>query len=270
MQPALADRTPVKISLPISNRDRSVGALSGYEITTRFGGEGLADNTVDVTLTGSAGQSFGAFAPRGLTLRLIGDANDYVGKGLSGGRIVVAPDPTATFIAEDQIIAGNVLLYGATAGELYVRGRVGERFCVRNSGALAVVEGIGDHGCEYMTGGRVVILGSTGRNFGAGMSGGMAFVYDPDRTFSDRVNDEMVDLEPLDEDDQIWLVEVLGAHAHETGSEVARRLLEDPDVSLRDFVKVMPRDFRRVLETIALATHEGRNVDEAIMEASRG
>ena len=270
IQPALNDRTPVTVSLPISNRDRSVGALTGYEITTRFGGDGLADNTVDVTLTGSAGQSFGAFAPSGLTLRLVGDANDYVGKGLSGGRIIVAPDPRARFIAEDQIIAGNVLLYGATAGELYVRGRVGERFCVRNSGAIAVVEGIGDHGCEYMTGGRVVILGPTGRNFGAGMSGGIAFVYDPSRTFSDQVNDEMVDLEPLDEDDQVWLVEVLGAHAHETGSEVAHRLLQDPQKALGDFVKVMPRDFRRVLETIALATHQGRNVDEAIMEASRG
>ena len=267
---ALDDATPVKVSLPISNRDRSVGALTGYEITKRYGGDGLADNTVDVTLTGSAGQSFGAFAPRGLTLRLIGDANDYVGKGLSGGRITVTPDPTARFAAEDQVIAGNVLLYGATSGELFVRGRVGERFCVRNSGALAVVEGIGDHGCEYMTGGRVVVLGPTGRNFGAGMSGGIAFVYDPARSFAANVNDEMVDLEPLDESDQIWLAEVLAAHQRETGSTVAATLLEDPDAALVDFIKVMPRDYRRVLETIEIATQEGRNIDEAIMEASRG
>jgi glutamate synthase (NADPH/NADH) large chain len=200
----------------------------------------------------------------------VGDANDYVGKGLSGGRITVTPDPTALFAAEEQIIAGNVLLYGATSGELFVRGRVGERFCVRNSGALAVVEGIGDHGCEYMTGGRVVILGSTGRNFGAGMSGGIAFVYDPTRTFAENVNDEMVDLEALDESDQIWLVEVLAAHQRETGSTVAANLLEDPDAALVDFIKVMPRDYRRVLETIESATREGRNIDEAIMEASRG
>ena len=267
---ALDDATPVKVSLPISNRDRSVGALTGYEITKRYGGDGLADNTVDVTLTGSAGQSFGAFAPRGLTLRLVGDANDYVGKGLSGGRITVTPDPTARFAAEDQIIAGNVLLYGATSGELFVRGRVGERFCVRNSGALAVVEGIGDHGCEYMTGGRVVVLGPTGRNFGAGMSGGIAYVYDPARSFAANVNDEMVDLEPLDESDQIWLAEVLAAHQRETGSTVAATLLEDPDAALFDFIKVMPRDYRRVLETIEIATRAGRNIDEAIMEASRG
>ena len=162
------------------------------------------------------------------------------------------------------------MLYGATSGELFVRGRVGERFCVRNSGALAVVEGIGDHGCEYMTGGRVVVLGPTGRNFGAGMSGGIAFVYDPARSFAANVNDEMVDLEPLDESDQIWLAEVLAAHQRETGSTVAATLLEDPDAALVDFIKVMPRDYRRVLETIEIATQEGRNIDEAIMEASRG
>ena len=174
-----ARRSPLE--LPITNVDRTVGTLLGYEITSRHGAAGLPDGTITLTFRGSAGQSFGAFVPRGVTLRLIGDANDYLAKGLSGGRVVVRPDEASPFAAEEQIIAGNVILYGATAGECFVRGQVGERFCVRNSGATAVVEGVGDHGCEYMTGGRVVVLGPTGRNFGAGMSGGIAYVYDPDR-----------------------------------------------------------------------------------------
>ena len=176
-----------------------------------------------MNLTGSAGQSFGAFVPRGITLRLEGDANDYVGKGLSGGRLIIRPpaDAHPTFVAEENIIAGNVMLYGATGGEAFVRGVVGERFCVRNSGATAVVEGVGDHGCEYMTGGRAVVLGPTGRNFGAGMSGGIAFVHDPDDTFFRRLNGEMVELEPLDPDDGEWLRDVLRTHAHVTGSPVA-------------------------------------------------
>jgi glutamate synthase (NADPH/NADH) large chain len=269
MAATLVSGEPVQIAIAITNRDRSVGALTGYEITKRFGGNSLPDDTVQITLTGSAGQSFGAFVPKGITMRLIGDANDYVGKGLSGGRIVVAPDPRAPFVAEDQIIAGNVLLYGATSGELYVRGRVGERFCVRNSGATAVVEGVGDHGCEYMTGGRAVVLGPTGRNFGAGMSGGMAFLFDPARTVGDRVNNEMVDVEPLTDEDAQWLREVLAVHLAETGSAVAERILDDP-ASLADFVKIMPRDYRRVLKTIADAERDGRDVNEAIMEASHG
>ena len=182
---------------------------------------------------------------------------------------MVTPDPSAPFVAEDQIIAGNVLLYGATSGELYVRGKVGERFCVRNSGATAVVEGVGDHGCEYMTGGRAVVLGPTGRNFGAGMSGGMAFLFDPERTVGDRVNDEMVDVEPLSPDDEAWLRGVLAVHLAETGSAVAERILSDPS-ALGDFVKIMPRDYRRVLKTIADAERDGRDVDTAIMEAAHG
>ena len=178
---ALEDGLPVRLELPIRNVNRTVGTLLGYEVTKRYGGEGLPDNTIDVTFTGSAGQSFGAFVPKGITLRLLGDANDYVGKGLSGGRITVRPALSAPLVAEDNLVAGNVLLYGATAGEAYFRGIVGERFCVRNSGATAVVEGVGDHGCEYMTGGRVVVLGRTGRNFAAGMSGGIAYLHRPRR-----------------------------------------------------------------------------------------
>ena len=188
----------MEIDVEIKNTNRTVGTMLGHEVTKRYRGEGLPDDTIRINLTGSAGQSFGAFVPRGITLRLEGDANDYVGKGLSGGRLIVRP-PTHThpsFVAEDNIIAGNVMLYGATGGEAYVRGIVGERFCVRNSGATAVVEGVGDHGCEYMTGGRAVVLGPTGRNFGAGMSGGIAFVHDPDDTFFRRLNAEMVELEP--------------------------------------------------------------------------
>ncbi|MGH3575242.1 MAG: glutamate synthase-related protein, partial [Pseudonocardiaceae bacterium] len=175
---ALDGGEPVRLDLPVRNVNRTVGTMLGSHLTRRWGGAGLPDNTIDITLTGSAGQSFGAFLPRGITLRLVGDANDYVGKGLSGGRITVRPHPDAQFTAEHNIIAGNVILYGATSGELFLRGIVGERFCVRNSGALAVVEGVGDHGCEYMTGGRVVVLGSIGRNFAAGMSGGVAYVLD--------------------------------------------------------------------------------------------
>ena len=179
------DGRPLELEMAISNVDRTVGTLLGYEITSRHGAAGLPDDTIVLTFRGSAGQSFGAFVPRGVTLRLIGDANDYLAKGLSGGRVVVRPPETSPFAAEDQIIAGNVILYGATAGEAFIRGQVGERFCVRNSGATAVVEGVGDHGCEYMTGGRVVVLGPTGRNFGAGMSGGIAYVHDADGSFAE-------------------------------------------------------------------------------------
>ncbi len=241
---SLADGTRVQLELPVRNVNRTVGTMLGAELTRRHRGAGLPDNTIDITFTGSAGQSFGAFLPRGITLRLLGDANDYVGKGLSGGRIAVRPALDATFAAEDNVIAGNTLLYGATSGSLFVRGRVGERFCVRNSGATAVVEGVGDHACEYMTGGRVAIIGATGRNVAAGMSGGVAYVVDLDER---NVNTEMVDLEPLDDGDRETLRQMLTEHSEETGSPVATGLLDQ----LERFTKVMPRDYKRVLAEIA-------------------
>jgi glutamate synthase (NADPH) large chain len=261
---------PLEIELAITNVDRTVGTLLGYEITRRHGAAGLPDDSIVLRFRGSAGQSFGAFVPRGVTLRLTGDANDYLGKGLSGGRIMVAPDESSPFAAEEQIIAGNVILYGATSGEAFIRGQVGERFCVRNSGATAVVEGVGDHGCEYMTGGRVVVLGATGRNFGAGMSGGIAYVYDPDGTFTARVNHDMVALETLDAEDGRWLADIIGRHHLETGSTVAERLAASWESAVRQFVKVMPRDYRRVLEATRLAIDEGRSVDEAVMASAHG
>jgi glutamate synthase (NADPH/NADH) large chain len=267
---ALEHGTPVSVILPISNVDRTVGTLLGSRISRKFGAAGLAEDTISLTFYGSAGQSFGAFVPRGMTMRLYGDANDYFGKGLSGGRLVVRPSPEATFAAEEQIIAGNVILYGATAGEVFIRGQVGERFCVRNSGATAVVEGVGDHGCEYMTGGRVVVLGPTGRNFGAGMSGGIAYVYDPARTFGQRVNGDLVDVEELSSDDNFFVRSLVERHGVETESAVAARLLENWGVESREFVKVMPRDYRRVLEATAAAEAEGRSVDLAVMEAANG
>src|SRR5579859_1257818 len=262
---ALEEGRPVRLELPVRNVNRAVGTMLGYEVTRRWGGEGLPDNTIVVGLRGSAGQSLGAFLPRGITIRLSGDANDYVGKGLSGGRIVVVPDPAATFAAHQQIIAGNVIGYGATSGELFLRGVVGERFCVRNSGAVAVAEGAGDHGCEYMTGGRVVVLGPVGRNFAAGMSGGIAYVLDCP---VHRVNTEMVDLDPLDEGDIGFLRDVVERHHAETGSAVAARLLADWDPGR--FTKVMPKDYKRVLSAASRAKREGRDVNEAVMAAAHG
>ena len=269
-RPAFEDGTPVTGEVVVTNVDRTVGTLLGYEITRRHGGAGLAEGTIDLTFRGSAGQSFGAFVPKGVTMRLIGDTNDYLGKGLSGGRIIVRPDEAAPFAAEENIIAGNVILYGATSGEVFLAGQVGERFCVRNSGAIAVVEGVGDHACEYMTGGRVVVLGPTGRNFGAGMSGGVAYVYDPARNLSKVYNSEMVDLEPLSHDDRQWLRDRIEMHAGETGSALAERLLANWAVESELFVTVMPRDYRRVLEATERAVAEGRSIDEAVMEVSRG
>ncbi len=269
-RPAIESGTPVAVALPISNVDRTVGTLLGAEISRRHGGTGLPADTIALTFTGSAGQSFGAFVPRGVTMRLWGDANDYFGKGLSGGRLVVRPPEGSPFVAEDQIIAGNVILYGATAGEVFIRGQVGERFCVRNSGATAVVEGVGDHGCEYMTGGVVVVLGPTGRNFAAGMSGGVAYVYDPGRTFGQRVNDADVDVEPLEVADSVLVRSLVDRHRGETGSAVAERLLSSWDTEVREFVKVMPRDYRRILEATRQAEAAGRSVDQAVMEAAHG
>jgi glutamate synthase (NADPH) large chain len=262
---ALEEGRPVRLELPIRNVNRTVGTMLGFEVTRRWGGEGLPDNTIDISFDGSAGQSFGAFLPRGITLRLAGDANDYLGKGLSGGRLVVRPAAAAPFAAEEQVIAGNVIGYGATGGEIFLRGVVGERFCVRNSGALAVAEGTGDHGCEYMTGGRVVVLGLVGRNFAAGMSGGIAYVLDCP---VHRVNMEMVDLDPLDQSDTRFLRDVVERHHAETGSAVAARLLADWDPGR--FTKVMPRDYKRVLSAASQAEREGRDINEAVMAAAHG
>jgi len=264
---ALEEGHPVRLELPIRNVNRTVGTMLGYEVTRRWGGEGLPDDTITVEFTGSAGQSFGAFVPRGITLKLTGDANDYLGKGLSGGRLVVTPSPDSPFEAESQVVAGNVIAYGATAGEIFLRGLVGERFCVRNSGALAVTEGVGDHGCEYMTGGRVVILGPTGRNFAAGMSGGIAYVLDLNPV---RLNREMVDVDPLEDADVEFLREVVSRHHAETGSAVAARLLADWESAAGRFTKVMPKDYKRVLSAASAAEREGRNVDEAVMAAAHG
>ncbi len=265
--PALETGEPVRAQVRIRNVNRTVGTMLGSELTRRYGSAGLPAGTIDITLTGSAGQSFGAFVPRGITLRLEGDANDYLGKGLSGGTLIVRPDPSAPFMPSEHIIAGNVIAYGATDGMIFARGQVGERCCVRNSGATVVVEGVGDHGCEYMTGGHAIVLGPIGRNFAAGMSGGTAFLLDAD---VDHINQDMVGLEDLDAEDAHWLHGVLTTHAEQTGSDVAIELLADWEAALRRFCKVMPRDYRRVLDAIALAESEGRDVDEAIMEASRG
>jgi glutamate synthase (NADPH/NADH) large chain len=260
--PALADGSEVRAELSTRNDQRSVGAMLGGEVTRRYGGDGLPEDTIVFTLRGTGGQSFGAFLPRGVTLRLIGDTNDYVGKGLSGGRVVVRPDEDAPFVAEDNIIAGNTILYGATGGELFLRGRAGERFAVRNSGATAVVEGVGDHCCEYMTGGTVVVLGPTGRNFAAGMSGGTAFVLD---LLSTRVNPELVDLAPLTAGEQDTLRAVVERHLAETGSGIAERLVKDWPSAVERFTAVVPRDYKRVMELIKTAEAAGRNVDEAVM-----
>jgi glutamate synthase (NADPH/NADH) large chain len=267
---ALATGEPVAAQLTIRNVNRTVGTMLGSRLTKLHGGEGLPDDTISLTFTGSAGQSFGAFVPRGITMRLVGDANDYVGKGLSGGRIIVHPPEQSTFVPEDNVIAGNVILYGATSGEVYLRGIVGERFCVRNSGATAVVEGVGDHACEYMTGGRVIVLGLTGRNFGAGMSGGIAYVYDGDGTFANRLNDDMVDIDPLEVDDLDFLKATITRHRELTGSTVAAGILDDWRVASRKFAKVMPTDYKRVLEAARIAEEKGLSVDEAIMAAAHG
>jgi len=245
-RPALEHGTPVAASFPIRNTDRTTGTLLSNEITRSHPG-GLPDGTIRFHFDGTAGQSFGAFLAKGLTLHLEGDANDYFGKGLSGGQLIVHPHPQASFPAEENIVIGNVALYGATSGEAYIRGMAGERFCVRNSGATAVVEGVGDHGCEYMTGGTTLILGPTGRNFAAGMSGGIAYVYDTGARLAAHVNPEMVDLDPLDDDDRRTIRQLLDTHARLTGSPVARFVLDDFDQQANTFVKVFPKDYKKVL-----------------------
>ena len=265
-QPALKDSSLVRAQLAIRNVNRTVGTMLGSEITRKYAGVGLPENTIDLTFIGSAGQSFGAFTPRGLTLRIEGDVNDYLGKGLSGGRLIIRPDRSSTFVAEQNVIAGNVAGYGATSGEIFVRGTAGERFAVRNSGATLIVEGVGDHALEYMTGGQVVILGKTGRNLAAGMSGGVGYVLDLD---SSRVNQEMVQLETLDEEDWVIVHTLLERHLAETDSTVAKKLLQNSNVQSR-FTKVMPTDYKRVLLVTAKAEAEGKDVFAAIMEAANG
>ncbi|MER5494088.1 glutamate synthase large subunit [Streptomyces sp. NPDC002490] len=267
--PSREEAAPVRARVAIRNINRTVGTMLGHEVTRAFGGAGLPDDTVDITFTGSAGQSFGAFLPHGVTLRLEGDANDYVGKGLSGGRIVVRPDRSADHLAEYSTIAGNTIGYGATGGEMFLRGRTGERFCVRNSGALVVSEGVGDHGCEYMTGGRAVVLGETGRNFAAGMSGGVAYVIDLDR---DNVNSgNLGAVEALDGADRQWLHDVVRRHHEETGSTVAEKLLADWDTAAERFSKIIPSTYKAVLAAKDAAERAGlpeSEITEKMMEAA--
>jgi len=263
-EPALLNKESVRIGQEVRNVNRTVGTMLGAEVTRRFGANGLPVGTIDITLHGSAGQSLGAFIPQGLSIRLYGDSNDYVGKGLSGGRVIVRPDEKASFASEENIIAGNVIGYGATSGEILIRGIVGERFCVRNSGATAIVEGIGDHGCEYMTGGQVLILGRTGRNFAAGMSGGRAFVLDLDERL---VNPDMVDVLALPADQEENVQKMLTLFHTETGSVVAKNLLDTWSESKNRISLVMPRDYARVLAAIERAEREGLDVNKVVMEA---
>jgi glutamate synthase (NADPH/NADH) large chain len=249
VEDALAGRRPVELELPISNINRAAGTLLSGEIARRHGAKGLTDETIHVRFKGSAGQSFGAFLTHGVTLELAGDANDYLGKGLSGGRLIIYPPEESRFVPEENVVVGNVVLYGATSGEVYVNGMAGERFAVRNSGARAVVEGVGDHGCEYMTGGVVVVLGKTGRNFAAGMSGGVAYVFDRGHSFRDNCNLGMVELESLVDESEIWLVYgMIEDHVRLTNSTLGGRILDNWELMVSHFVKVMPTDYKRVLQ----------------------
>jgi glutamate synthase domain-containing protein 3 len=268
-RPAMDDGGRVRLSLPIRNTDRAVGTMLSGTIAKRFGQDGLPDDAAAFEFHGSAGQSFGAFAVHGLTLTLVGDSNDYIGKGLSGARIVVRPPDRAAFDPADNVIIGNVALYGATGGEAYFGGLAGERFAIRNSGAQAVVEGVGDHGCEYMTGGLVVVLGRTGVNFAAGMSGGIAFVYDPEQDFDLRCNLDMVDIEPIDQPEDVALLrDMIQRHQRYTGSPRARMLLDDWDQTLSLFVKVMPMEYRRALGQMAQEDLSSRRTDaEQVQQA---
>jgi glutamate synthase (NADPH/NADH) large chain len=264
---ALNKATPVRLEMPVRNVNRTVGTMLGAEITRKYGGAGLPADTIDITFHGSAGQSFGAFVPSGLTLRLYGDSNDYVGKGLSGGRVIIRPDEKAKFSSSANVIAGNVIGYGATSGEIMIAGVVGERFCVRNSGATAIVEGVGDHGCEYMTGGTVLVLGNTGRNFAAGMSGGRAFVLDLDVRL---VNTEMVDILALPGDQEEIIKSHISKFYAETGSKIAGELIKDWESAKKRISMVMPRDYARVLDVMAKAQREGLPVESAVMAAING
>ena len=267
-QPALDRGERVEARMPIKNVNRVVGTIVGSELTRRYGQQGLPEDTIKLTFDGSAGQSFGAFMPQGMTLILNGDANDYLGKGLSGGKIVIAPPEGSTFIPRENIIIGNTALYGATAGEVYIRGMAGERFAVRNSGAIAVVEGVGDHGCEYMTGGRVIVLGPTGRNFAAGMSGGIAYIWDVDGDFATRCNKQMVGLEALSDLTEIEEVrQLIRRYQQYTSSGHAERLLNEWETTVTHIVKVIPHDYKRMLEAIARNEASGLSGDDALLAA---
>jgi glutamate synthase (ferredoxin) len=267
-RPACERGEKVRATLPIHNVNRVVGTIVGSEITRKYGPDGLPEDTIKLTFKGSAGQSFGAFVPRGMTLILEGDANDYLGKGLCGGRIIVYPPEGSTFVAEENIVVGNVALYGATGGEAFIRGMAGERFCVRNSGVNAVVEAVGDHGCEYMTGGRVIVIGPTGRNFAAGMSGGIAYVLDERGDFATRCNLAMVSLGKLTNPEEIEFVrQMLARHGDYTKSTRAWKLLAEWDQSVPKFVRVMPKDYQRVLDAVQRAKQSGLSGDEAINAA---
>ncbi len=268
-KPALENGDKVNATVPIKNINRVVGTIVGSEVTKKYGGSGLPEDTITLNFKGSAGQSFAAFVPKGMTMILEGDSNDYVGKGLSGGKLIIHPPKESTFIPEENIIIGNVAFYGATSGQAYIRGVAGERFCVRNSGVHAVVEGVGDHGCEYMTGGRVVVLGQTGRNFAAGMSGGVAYVYDIDGDFaSKRCNKEMVELQPVaDTEDIIELKTMIQKHVDYTGSQHAKNILDDWNNSLSKFVKIIPKDYKRMISAIKKAQESGLTGDDALMSA---
>ena len=269
-KPAIERGEKVRVELPIVNVNRVVGTITGSEISRKYGAKGLPEDTIELKFTGSAGQSFGAFTPPGMTFRLEGDANDYVGKGLSGAKIIIYPTRGARFKPEEAIIIGNVALYGATSGEAYFNGIAGERFCVRNSGASAVVEGVGDHGCEYMTGGQVIVLGETGRNFAAGMSGGVAYVYDVDGQFGKRLNHEMVNLYRLIEssDEDIALVKsTIEQHVSYTDSPRGKFLLENWNDELPKFYKVLPSDYERMLGAFKKVEALGLTGDEAAMAA---
>jgi glutamate synthase (NADPH/NADH) large chain len=264
---ALSKAAPVRLEMKVRHVNRTVGTMLGAEITRKYGGAGLPADTIDITFHGSAGQSFGAFIPSGLTLRLYGDSNDYVAKGLSGGRVIIRPDEKAKFDSNKNVIAGNVIGYGATSGEIMIAGVVGERFCVRNSGAIAIVEGVGDHGCEYMTGGTVIVLGSIGRNFAAGMSGGRAFVLDLDQRL---VNTEMVDVLSLPIDQEEIVRGLISRFYAEIGSKIASEVITDWANNKSRISLVMPRDYARVLEVMAKAEREGLPVESAVMAAING
>jgi glutamate synthase (ferredoxin) len=269
-KPAIERGEKVKVELPIINVNRVVGTITGSEISRKYGGKGLPEDTIELKFTGSAGQSLGAFTPPGMTFRLEGDANDYVGKGLSGAKIIIYPTQGSRFKPEENIIIGNVALYGATSGEAYFNGIAGERFCVRNSGAFAIVEGVGDHACEYMTGGQVIVLGETGRNFAAGMSGGVAYVYDIDGLFEQRLNKEMVNLYRLIECSDTDIAQVkstIEKHVGYTGSPRGKFLLENWNAEVSKFFKVLPRDYERMLEAFKKVEAQGLSGDEAAMAA---
>ena len=266
-EPAFKKKRPCEYSIEVSSVNRTFGTILGSEITKRFG-DSLDDDTYTVNCTGSGGQSFGAFIPRGLTVKLTGDSNDYFGKGLSGGKLIVKPDEKCGFASEENIIIGNVALYGATGGKAFINGVAGERFCVRNSGAVAVVEGCGDHGCEYMTGGRAVVLGKTGKNFAAGMSGGIAYVLDENHDFYLRLNKQMVNVSDLSEKhDRMELHELIEEHVKATGSKLGRKILDDFEEYIPKFKKVLPRDYQKMMSAISRFEEKGIEPEQALLEA---